>query len=30
MVLQKGTNRIPHGDFVFDDEDAFGHWERGR
>jgi hypothetical protein len=30
IVLQKGANRIPHGDFVFDDEDAFGHRERGR
>jgi hypothetical protein len=29
LVLQENANSISHGDFVFDDENAFGH-EIGR
>jgi hypothetical protein len=25
MVLEEGTDGRPYGDFIFDDEDAFGH-----
>jgi len=25
MMFQKGAKRVAHRDFVFDDEDAFGH-----
>jgi hypothetical protein len=25
LVLQENANRIPYGNFIFDDEDAFGH-----
>jgi hypothetical protein len=28
IVLQESANGIPYGGFVFDDEDAFGHWAR--
>jgi len=29
MMLEEGANRGPYGDFVFDNEDAFGHGPRG-